>query len=361
MNVVNSGNNFQIYGEDVKTYKELPVMSYEVSFHKMMGFFLTARPDLVANEDKIYGNHSKRVDKVLRSFALTDRNFGVILSGAKGIGKSLFARMLAQKGIETGYPVITVSNYIPGISDFLASIEQEVIVIFDEFEKTFSTPDRESKDPQEEMLSLFDGLNNGKKLFVITCNETRKLNSYLLDRPGRFHYHFNISNPNEEEINEYLKDKLKPEFYHNIEKVVSFSRMVDITYDYLRAIAFELNQGYDLQEVLNDLNITRANKLSYNVSITLNNGEIFSGVCEEIDIYNTEKFWVYAYNFNRTKYLEFSVYTEKISIIEGQLYIPGESITVIDNDGDDDYKSVKASCAFLNKKEKINNKCNLFV
>ena len=40
------------------------------------------------------------------------------------------------------------------------------------------------------MLSLFDGLDNGKKLFVITCNEVERLNAYLLNRPGRFHYHF---------------------------------------------------------------------------------------------------------------------------------------------------------------------------
>ena len=50
MNVVNSGSRFQIYGEDVKTYRTLPVGSYEVEFHKMIGFYLTSRPDLVVNE-----------------------------------------------------------------------------------------------------------------------------------------------------------------------------------------------------------------------------------------------------------------------------------------------------------------------
>lgn len=39
MNVVNAGSRFQIYGEDVKTYKRLPIMSFEVSFNKMTGFF----------------------------------------------------------------------------------------------------------------------------------------------------------------------------------------------------------------------------------------------------------------------------------------------------------------------------------
>lgn len=33
MNVVNAGGRFQIYGEDVQTYKEIPVGCYKVDFH----------------------------------------------------------------------------------------------------------------------------------------------------------------------------------------------------------------------------------------------------------------------------------------------------------------------------------------
>ena len=179
MNVVNSGSRYQIYGEDVKTYKNLPIGSYEVNFNKMTGFFLSSRSDLIVNEEKIYGNHEEKVNKVIRSFEISNRNFGIILSGQKGIGKSLFARVLAQKAIEANLPVITVNYYNPGIADFLASIEQEVVVIFDEFEKTFGKS--ENMDPQEEMLTLFDGLDSGKKLFVITCNDVNKLNSYLIN------------------------------------------------------------------------------------------------------------------------------------------------------------------------------------
>lgn len=173
MNIIKAGSRYQIYGEDLNTYDKLPVRSYDVVFNKKQGFFLVARPDLVVKEEKVYGNHKQRVAKVMKSFKQTDRNFGVILSGQKGIGKSLMARLLAEEGIANGMPVITVTDYIPGIASFLSSIEQEVIVIFDEFEKTFSKLD-DQPDPQEEMLSLFDGLDGGKKLFVITCNEVRR-------------------------------------------------------------------------------------------------------------------------------------------------------------------------------------------
>lgn len=81
MNIVNAGSHYQIYGEDVKTYKRLPLMSFEVCFSKMTGFYLSSRPDLAVNEEKIYGNHEVKVNKVLNSFKYSDRNLGVILSG----------------------------------------------------------------------------------------------------------------------------------------------------------------------------------------------------------------------------------------------------------------------------------------
>lgn len=293
MNVVNAGNRYQIYGEDVKTFKRLPIASYEVNFNKMTGFYLTSRPDLIANEDKIYGNHEKKVEKVMHSFQMTDRNFGIILSGQKGIGKSLFARILATKSIATGYPVITVNNYIPGIADFLGSIEQEVVVIFDEFEKTFGA--KEEFDPQEEMLSLFDGMNNGKKLFVITCNEVEKLNSYLINRPGRFHYHFNIQNPSDEEVYEYMCDKVKPEYHEKISQVTNLAKTINITYDYLRAIAFELNQGYNMDEILTDLNITRTSDVRFDLLITLQDGRVCMAYGQSIDLYDKKDRWYDAY------------------------------------------------------------------
>lgn len=95
MNVVHSGNTYQIYGDEVETYKELPVGTYKVDFNKFTGFTLVQHPDLLVPEQKIYGPTPQKVDKVLKSFQYTNRNFGVILSGEKGIGKSLFAKQLA--------------------------------------------------------------------------------------------------------------------------------------------------------------------------------------------------------------------------------------------------------------------------
>ena len=80
----------------------------------------------------------------------------------------MFARMLAEKGNKAGLPLIIVDMAIPGVADFISSISQECIVLFDEFEKIFREDSKDDEHPQEELLSLFDGVDSGKKLFVIT-------------------------------------------------------------------------------------------------------------------------------------------------------------------------------------------------
>ena len=287
MNIVQSGDVFQVFGESLQTFKELPVGTYEVNFSKMMGFFLSTHNDLTVAEEKIYGSTPIKVEKVLKSFGQVERNFGVILSGKKGIGKSLFARQLAVRAKDYNLPLIIVSNYIPGIANFLSSIEQEVIVLFDEFEKTFAKT--EEMQPQEEMLSLFDGIDGGKKLFIITCNEVYKLNSFLLNRPGRFHYHFILGNPNPDEIKEYMMDKLKPEYHHYIKKLVGFSMNVDLTYDVLRAIAFELNNGYPFEETLMDLNISKEDSPKYKIKVEFADGHVRIVDKHHMNLYSSDK------------------------------------------------------------------------
>lgn len=293
MNVVHSGSTFQIYGDSLKTYQQLPPGTYEVGFNKFSGFFLTSHNDLAVNEDKVYGSMERKVQKVLHSFSQTDRNFGVILSGSKGIGKSLFARLLAVQARLINIPMILVTAYYPGIANFLSSIEQEVVVLFDEFEKTFASKDNDA--PQEELLPMFDGLDGGKKLFVVTCNEVHKLNSYLLNRPGRFHYHFILTSPNPDEIREYLTDKLEEKYHHLIKKVVSFSAHADLTYDILRAIAFELNNGYSFENTLADLNISKEGTPRFDVTAEFADGAKSTATDERIDLYSSDRVYLWFY------------------------------------------------------------------
>ena len=291
MKAVNTGLIYRIYGDDVQTFDSLPAQSYSVRYDKNSGFYLEKHADLEIKEDKVYGIHEKKVAKVLNSFRMFQRSLGVILSGDKGIGKSLFAKLLSVKAINAGLPLIIVDKYIPNIAEFIESIEQEVVVLFDEFDKTFSKVKNDDNDDtgvQASMLSLFDGVAQGKKLFIVTCNELRGLNDYLINRPGRFHYHFRFEYPSVEEIRAYLKDKLDAIYWDEIEKVVLFSHKINLNYDCLRSIAFELNNGESFDEAIKDLNILNVDDERYDLIIHFENGLRFHAKNQPLDLFAAE-------------------------------------------------------------------------
>lgn len=313
----------------MQTFKKLPSLVYDVKFSKLQGFFLTARADIKVEEDKVYGSYAQKISKVLGGYKAVDRNFGVILSGPKGVGKTLFTKLLSRAARAEEYPVIIVSSYIPGIAHFLSSIDQDVIVLFDEFEKTFAEAD--DCKPQDEMLSLFDGLDSGHKLFIVTCNSISKLSDYLLNRPGRFHYHFTLDVPSAEEIREYLEDKLAPPYQSAIDDVINFANVGKITYDCLRAIAFELNQGYSLEETLEDLNLIRDKSISFDITVEFMDGAIYKVYSQSIDMMQGETWgrWFHSITKdNPSVWVGFSPRSIKPDPHHaGEMYVPPEAIT----------------------------------
>lgn len=274
MKAIQTGNTFEIYDDSLRVFDTLPPNTYTVCFHKLKGFYLEKRYEISAGSEKIYGVHNEKSEKVLESFSLFKRNLGVILSGDKGIGKSLFTRLLAQKAVERGMPVLIVNEYIPGIASYLDSIRQEIMVLFDEYDKTFGGIIQEngSANPQTELLGLFDGIASGKKLFVITCNDLNKISDYLVNRPGRFHYHFRFEYPTSVEIREYLMDNIPKEMYGQIDDVIRFGRMFDLNYDCLRSISFEISCGRSFSEAIKDLNIINVTGVKYEAVLYFNNG-----------------------------------------------------------------------------------------
>ena len=275
MKAIQIGNRYEIYDDSLKTYDELPAKTYVVQFSKMSGFYLEEYSDFEIKENKIYGIHDAKVDKVIKSYKSSNRSLGVILSGSKGIGKSLFAKMLSKEAINHNLPVIIVNSAIPGTASYIEKIEQEVVVLFDEFDKIFTSSRRdEGPDLQTEFLTLFDGTASGKKMFIITCNELYNLNEFLINRPGRFHYHFRFNYPTHQEIRIYLQDNLKEEYHDQIEDVIKFSRKVNLNYDCLRAVAFELNLGESFKDAIQDLNIINLTNEQYMIELHYQDGTV---------------------------------------------------------------------------------------
>ena len=260
MSIISHDDIFEIYPEQLKTHGDkLPAYTYALRFSKMQGFFLEKQSDYIQKEKKIYGNHLAKIEKTLTTFKKSNRSLGIILSGKKGIGKSLFANLLGSQALKENLPVILVEKGYHGIKDFLSSIDQEAIIIFDEFEKNFSDTHAEndsSVERQSSLLGLFDGVSQSKHLYVLTVNNLNRLSEFYLNRPGRFHYHFKFTNPSVSEIEEYLKDNLTNVKESTIVTLCNFSTKVSLNYDCLRAIVTELNNGYNLEETLEDLNIS---------------------------------------------------------------------------------------------------------
>ena len=285
MHIVESGKRYRIFNNAITTYDQLPPKTYRVDYDPETRIFsLLEAHDFEIPETKIYGQHLDKVKKVLNSMDKMNRNLGVILSGDKGIGKSLFSKCLGLKARKKGIPVILVNEYHEGIANFLEEIEQTVMILFDEYDKTF---DEKKHNCQAEMLSLFDGVSAGKKLFVITCNEIQSLSQYLINRPGRFHYHFRFLYPTADEIRDYMEDKLDKQYYDEIENVIAFSVRMNLNYDCLRSIAFELNNGLKFQEAINDLNIIRISQYKdIKIIVEFENQATLSGKIKEWQLYD---------------------------------------------------------------------------
>ena len=274
-NIVSTGSTYRIFDESVRVFNDLPVGTYKVRFNPMAGFSLQKVEDLRSNGEKAYGTLEKRVKKIIRTFQNTTRSLGVLASGDKGMGKTMMLRTLADKArTELSIPVIIVDSNAPGLADFIDTIG-ESIVVFDEFEKVFRIDD-EGEDSQSQFLGLFDGMSTTKRMYVVTVNEINRVSDYLINRPGRFHYHLRFDYPRADEVREYMGDNGIPS--DQIDKVVSFTNVANVNYDHLRAIAFELSGGEDFYEVISDLNIKRTERVRYQIELVFDTGKEVSSL-----------------------------------------------------------------------------------
>ena len=101
MRIIRSGTKYSVYDNGIETYELLPTGTYTVEFDKSEGCFLVRRNNMAVTE-KTYGVHNHKLQKVMASFEGFSRSLGVILSGDKGIGKSLFAKKLCEAAVSIG-------------------------------------------------------------------------------------------------------------------------------------------------------------------------------------------------------------------------------------------------------------------
>ena len=165
--------------------------------------------------------------------------------------------------LKTELPVIIISDaYLgTGFVDFISNINQECVVMLDEFEKIYKNGD------QEQLLSILDGSFPSKMLFLLTINDITRMNNNMLNRPGRIHYMREYEGLDIDIIKDIVEDKLNNK-NHKDEILNIFSYLGDVSMDIVMSLIDECNL-YALEspkDLIKDLNIKpESNNWDYSV------------------------------------------------------------------------------------------------
>lgn len=199
---IKQDNTIQFTASDIQTMDKIPVGVWLMKFSPEKGYYLEQTQDFKFPK-KIYGDSEAIAARYLNTFANQSTNLGILLTGLKGTGKSVTAKLVCAK---SNLPVILITEpfHGDGFKSFLANITQEVVVFIDEFEKVYYEVAY-----QYAFLSILDGIFTGKKLFLFTSNEKGNINQYMINRPGRVHYLKEYSALDDSIISDVIDDNLE--------------------------------------------------------------------------------------------------------------------------------------------------------
>ena len=274
---IQNGSNYKRVEGNVSNVDTVPKGIYNVGL-SMTGWYLERTADKFVFNYKVYGLQSKFMQHVLTAFKNTKGNFGILLNGTKGTGKSVTAKVLANK---FNLPIIVVKSFGENntqLIEFLASFNFDCVFFFDEFEKNFS-------DKDSSILQIMDGVYTSeyRRIFLLTTNETN-INDNLISRPSRLRYIHEFSNLEPEITREYLNDTLNDKSH--IEDIIDFVDTLQIsTIDILKSIVEEINIfGFD--KFMEDKSFFNIKTAAY----TYRTKRIYLRNDEELHNYSVDKF-----------------------------------------------------------------------
>lgn len=266
------GNTFNVSTKEaMDLHEKLPAGNYVIKKDIYENLFLEQIESFDIS-GKIYGDTVKKANRVLNTFYDRPASTGIMLSGEKGSGKTLLAKMITVEAAKKGIPTIVINTPWCGdkFNELIQMIEQECIVLFDEFEKVYD------RDEQELMLTLLDGVFPTKKLFVLTCNDKWKVDINMRNRPGRIYYLLDFKGLSQDFIIEYCNDRLDEKKY--IDQVCKIASVFDqFNFDMLKALVEEMNRYSESpQESMLMLNAKPefSSKTEYTVNIITNGKEL---------------------------------------------------------------------------------------
>lgn len=271
-----SGKTFRVSSkESLDLHELLPAANYVIKVDHMGNLYLEM-VDSFPIPGKLYGDTNKQTQRIISTFNSRPSQTGVMLTGEKGSGKSLLAKNVCIEAAKTGVPTIIINSPYTGdkFNAFIQSIDQPLIVLFDEFEKVYD------RDAQEHILTLLDGVFPSKKLFILTCNDKFRVDRNMSNRPGRLYYFIEFGGLSVDFVREYCEDNLKNKAH--IDTMCNYSMVFSkFNFDMLKAMVEEMNRYNETpEEVAAWLNTKPelAADQTFNVSLEVVNpvGEIVS-------------------------------------------------------------------------------------
>lgn len=272
MQFLQKGDRFiPVADVDAPKIQKLPAGTYLINAAMAIGHFVERidAPELPA---RIYGNANKHADRILNTFINRNSSTGALLTGEKGSGKTMTARLIAKNAIAKGMPVLVLNNpelVDDGLFRFLQSINQPSIVMVDEFEKLFPGSS------QQPLLTLLDGVFSSPKLWLLTCNNYYMVDTNLRNRPGRLFYCITYEGLSEAEIKEYAEANLDEGGKKHIPVLCKMRNLFGtLTFDMLKALIEEMNRyAENPVEAMSLLNLNHRTEghNEYNITILKDN------------------------------------------------------------------------------------------
>lgn len=205
---------------------------------------------------RIYGKHHMRRKMIMEEFELTSGSLGVILQGMKGGGKSLLGEALCNECLKLEMPVLLVNE--PITAQVLKSVIELIgscAVYFDEFGKIYD------KDDRAKMLTLFSDTDLKNVMFIVTANEDKELNEFMIDRPGRFMFKIDYGHIDQDVVKEVCTSlDVIPEL---TDYLLAYNGHHDISMDILMYLARQAQRCPTVKEYIERIELLNVPKPVY--------------------------------------------------------------------------------------------------
>lgn len=205
---------------------------YSIQEDSQGNIFLQVEPDFETIE--LSGESINISSLVIDHYRATTNNFGILLQGSSGNGKTQTIKHICKM---LNLPVIMVNKPFlgPFVKSVLDKIGCDCIVVFDEFEKVYAKTEQ-----SESLLGLFDGIDTTNRiLYVVSANERKNVSQYFFGRPGRFLFNFLYECLKPEEGLKFIKLKSSVE---NDERLLNYLKGVNnLSYDICDKISSLIN------------------------------------------------------------------------------------------------------------------------